>query len=118
VLWLPLPLDADVSDETTIKGFNVPATVPELDPVAVCLASVCEIYATAVVCPGKVIITGPPPLLVGTVRPAIPELELHAIDVISVCDVEALGAAIGSDGTVGEGEVLGVVADAVADDHW
>ena len=100
------------------KGFNIPATIPYLNPVTVCEVSVYEIHAATVVRPGEVLVAGIPPLLVDTVRPAFPDLEQGAIGVDSVCSVEALGAAIGGDGAVGEGEELVLTAGTVADDHW
>jgi hypothetical protein len=80
--------------------------------------SVCEIHAAAVVRPGEMIVTGPPPLLVDAVWPTIPYLELDAIRVDTICGVEALGAAIGRDGAVLEGPELVIGAGAVADDDW
>jgi len=95
-----------------------PATIPDLNSVTVCEVSVCEIDAAAVVCPGKMIVAGPVPLLIDTVWPAIPDLELHAIGVDTICSVQALGAAIGSDGAVVEGPKLAITAGTVANDHW
>jgi len=102
----------------SLKASNIPATIPELNPVAIREASVCEIHAAAVVRPGKVIVARPVPLLVDTVWPAIPYLELHAIRVYSICSVQALSTAIGSDGAVLEGPALIITAGAVAHDHW
>jgi hypothetical protein len=102
----------------TSRGFNIPGTIPYLDPVTVCEDSICDIHAAAVVRPGEMIIVGPPPLLVDTVRPAIPNLELHTIGVDAISGVKALCASIGSDRTVLEGPVLVISTSAVADDHW
>ena len=70
------------------------------------------------VCPSEVIVGGIKPLLVGTVWQAVQDLELVAIGVESICHIEALGAAIGGDGAVGEGEGLVYSAITIADDHW
>lgn len=101
-----------------MKGINTPATIPDLNSVTVCELTVCEIHATAVVGPGKVIVAGPPPLLVDAIWPTIPDLELHAIRINSICGVQALSASIGSEGAVFEGPELVVTAGAVTDDHW
>ena len=106
------------SDEKNMKGSNTPATIPELNSVTVCELSVCEVQATAVVGPGKVIVASPPPLLVDALWPTIPNLELHAIRIVSICDVQALSASIGRNGAVFEGPVLVIAASAVTDDHW
>jgi hypothetical protein len=98
--------------------FNVPSAIPYLDPVPIGETSVCEIYAAAMVRPGEMVVAGPPPLLVGTVRPAIPDLELYAIGVATICNVQALCAAVSSDGTLFEGPELIITASAVTDDDW
>ena len=107
-----------VSNETVVIGPNVPATIPYLNSVTVCEGSSCEIYAAAVVRPSKMIVASPVPLLVGTIWPAIPNLELDAIRVETICNIEALRAAIGSDGAVFEGEELTITAGTVTDDDW
>jgi len=94
-----------------------PATIPDLNSVTVCELTVCEIQATAVVRPGKVIVAGPPPLLVDALWPTIPDLELHTIRINPVRGVQALSASIGSDGAVFEGPELVITAGAVTDDH-
>jgi hypothetical protein len=107
-----------VSNETTVVGFDIPVTIPDLNSVTVCDGSACEIHAAAVVRPGEMIVTGPIPLLIGTVWPAIPYLELDAIRVDTARGVEALGAAIGSDGAIFEGPELAIATGTVADDDW
>ena len=106
-----------MSNETTNIGFNTPVTIPDLNCVTVCKVSVCEIHAAAVVRPCKMIVASPVPLLVGAVWLAIPDFELHAIRVNTTRGVQALGAAIGSDGAVFEGPELVITAGTVTDDH-
>ena len=89
-----------------------------MNPVTVCELSVCEIDATAVVRPGKVIVAGPPPLLVDALWPTIPDLELHAIRIDSICGVQTLSASIGSDCAVFESPELVITTCAIRDDHW
>ena len=101
-----------------MTGFNIPDTIPDLDCVTVCEVSACEIHTAAVVRPCKTIVASPVPLLVGTVWQAIPDLELHAIRVDTKCDVQTLGAAIGSDSAVFEGPELAITSGTVTDDHW
>lgn len=68
--------------------------------------------------PGKMIVPGPVPLLVGIIWPAIPNLELHAIRIGAKCNVEAFRATIGSEGTICEGPELVITTSTVADADW
>ena len=115
---MPLRCGRQYSNGTTILEFNIPDAIPYLNFVTVGEHAVCDIHAAAMVRPGKVIVASPPPLLVEIIWPAIPNLELHAIGVDTICSVEALSAAIGRDGAVFEGPKLVFTTGTVADDDW
>lgn len=72
-----------VSDETNMKGFNIPNTIPDLSRGTDCEVSVCEVQATPVVLPLNAHrarkFGGPVPLLIDICWRTLTDLELYTI---------------------------------------
>lgn len=91
--------------------------IPDLHLIAIGCRSARQVHASAVVRPGKMIIARVVPLLIGASSIASIQLEFIAIDIATVCDIQAHDSIIRSNSAVTERKLLVYTAVAIRNDY-